>query len=164
MSDKKYSQKNNDRPVTLAELQSFAKGILIDMPSFVTGEYIKVKVRRIDMSKDFLKRTEITNFLANPVIEKYMQENNLAAKNKQQIQSDLKEKFEDTVLNQQNLKQIQELIPLLDEVAKQILIEPSYEDFEKNCPLTQDQKEFLFDWAMGETRDLESFRNGGKTI
>lgn len=161
MSDKKYSQKSSDRPVTLAELQSFAKGILIDMPSFVTGEYIKVKVRRIDMSKDFLKRTEITNFLANPVIEKYMQENNLATKNKQQIQSDLKEKFEDTVLNQQNLKQIQELLPLLDEVAKQILIEPSFEDFEKSCPLTQDQKEFLFDWAMGETRDLESFRKGG---
>lgn len=161
-NEKKFSQKNDERPVTLAELQGFAKGILIEIPSPIVGEFIKVKVKRIDMSKEFLKKPEVTSFLANPVIENYMKTADVnKLKNSQQVQQDLAQQFEEARLNGDDLKSIQELLPLLDEVAKQILIEPTYEDFQNTCGLTQHMKEALFNWAMGETMSLVSFRNGG---
>lgn len=160
MSEIKYTQKNDSRPITLAELQNFAKGILIDIPSFIDGEFIKVKVKRIDMTKSFLNKPQITNFLANPVIDKYMKDDKLKTLSQDEIKNKLIQ--ESSTLSNEDLKSIQELLPLLDEIAKEILIEPTYEDFSSACGgLSQKQKEFLFNWAIAETTSLQSFRNGG---
>ena len=153
-NDKKYSQKNMDRPITLAELQCMAKGILIDIPSQIEGENIKVKVKRLDMTKDFLTKPEVTNFLSIPVIDKY--------KNNQNSE-DLNKKIEEEVLSQiqnGNNEYIDKMIPLIEDICKKTLMEPTYEDFENTIALTLEQKMFIFNWAVGETTQLINFRKG----
>lgn len=162
--NKVYDQKNINRPVTLAELEGFSKGILIDLPSPNGTSFIKVKVKRIDLTQEFLNKSQVTNFLANPVIEKYMNNNSNFGKSQDVIKNELKNEFEnikDDGLTQESIKDIKELLPLLDEICEKVLVEPTYQDFKNTCGLTQFQKEYLFNWAMGETTDLVNFRNGG---
>lgn len=150
----KYSQKNTERAVTIAELQGFAKGFLIDIPSFVEGELIKVKVKRLDLTKDFLKRPEVTNFLTLPVVQKY-QDNMTSEEIEKQLQDEMGKQIQEG-----NTDTITQLMPLLDDICKQALVEPTYEDFENSCGLTMQMKMSIFGWIVNEFEDLKNFRNG----
>ena len=154
----KYSQKANDRPVTLAELSGFAKGILIDIPSPISGEVIKVKVRRLDLTKDLLGKSEITNFLSIDVIEKYKDTSKSKEEIEKELEKELAKKIEE---NDEKTKDgIMKIVPLIDDICKEVLVEPTYQDFQNTCGLTMEMKMCLFGFAVGETQKLQSFRNG----
>lgn len=155
-SKKQYSQKNPNRVVTLEELKQFNKGIIIDIPSFVKGEFIKVKVKRIDFTKKFLNKPEIQNFLSMPVISKYMNEN----KSSEEVEQELTKKFEKDI-QQNKFEDLNNLLPLIDELVKDTLVDPTFADFEENCPLTEEQKMAIFGYSVGEMVELQNFRNNG---
>lgn len=154
MSKETPSQKNN-RPVTLAELQGFAKGILIDIPSPKVGEFIKVKVKRLDLTKELLCRPEVASFLSLPIIEKYKDN-----PNNKEAEKDI-ENYLNNELSKGDMDRTNDLMKLADDVCRMCLVEPTFKDFENTCGLTLEMKMSIFNWAFGETKDLVSFRNGG---
>lgn len=142
-----------NRPITLNELKAKAKGQLLEIPDFSgDGKSIMVRIKRIDFSKELLDSGEfnLTGILAEDTRKKLEKVTN----------EDEREKIitEDLQKSEKSEEDLKGIFELMDKVCKLCLLEPTWSDFNEVYPLTFQQKYFIFNWVIGDIKDLQPFR------
>lgn len=134
--------------ISVAELQERAAGTPIEIPDWLPHKTIWVRVRPIDMTPHMLKLNALPNTLKAAATEVFHGE---ASDSKTAAQKALEETGKDN---------IELMLPILDGIAADVLVQPSYTEIQALLPLTLNQKMALFKFAMGGLDSLESFRSG----
>lgn len=132
------------KPISLAELKQLAQGTLLDIPGFEDGQTITVRVKRVDVTAELASNDQLPTILQNTVIkefEKGASEQSIQKKVENELQGDL--------------SSLSQIAPMIDTMVRKALVEPTFEDFEKNYPLTMAQKMHIFGWL---TEEVKSFR------
>jgi len=128
-------------PITLEELQELANGEVIDIPGFRPGTVIPVRVTTLDITEVLLNGGDMPNILRSAVKKAFEGESVQENKDKDFTPED-----------------IAKIKPMLDTIAKQCLLEPTFEQFQETRPLGLMQKLAIFKYAMGDVDKLNSFR------
>ncbi len=129
----------SDGVITLEQIRERAKGEMIDIPDWDGRGTIKVRVRKIDVTPIILKTGMLPNSLkvkANEVFE---------GKVKRGKADDIE--FE-----------LDKLVPAIDAIVQEALVEPKFEEIQNILPLTLSQKLAIFHYVTEEVRKLEPFR------
>jgi hypothetical protein len=129
----------SDHVITLSEIQERARGEVIEIPDWDGKGVIKVRARKIDITPIAMQAGMIPNSLkvkAHEVFDGKVQTKDLG----------------DIDVN------MEKMMPALDAVAKEALVEPKYEEIQEILPLTLNQKLAIFHFVSEEVRQLESFR------
>lgn len=114
---------------------------LIDIPGFMPGETITVRVKPISMV-ELVKSGKIPNALL---------------KEATQLFSDNKSGMSDqSMIEILGGESGSKLLEIIDTVAEAALVEPSYSEVKDM--ITDDQKMAIFNFTQGEVKDLKSFR------
>lgn len=133
----------NDKVISLDEIKELAKGEVVSIPHWDGKGTINVRLRRIDLTPIILQGGVLPNSLKVIAQEAF----------------EAKMKGRKPNLKQQPLDfDIEKMMPALDAIAKESLIDPKYEDFQEHYPLSLTQKLAIFQYALGEVQALESFR------
>jgi len=138
------------RPINIEELKNLAKGTIIAIPGYNEEDSINVRVKKIDFSKEMLNgKYNLSSFLTGSIIEEL---NNTST-----------DEEREEIIKKEAVKEggevIEDMFPMLDNICKECLIEPTFEEFEEVYPLTLNQKYAIFDWVLGGIRDLKPFRS-----
>lgn len=133
----------SDGVITLKEIEERARGEVIEIPDWDGKGKIKVRVRKIDVTPIILE-----SGLVPPNSLKVKAQEAFEGKRKREV------KLDDIDFDMD----VQKFMPVLDAVAKAALVEPTYQAIQEILPLTLSQKMAIFDWVMGEVKQLESFR------
>ena len=124
----------------LGAMREQARGRVVEIPGWVPGATINVRVRQVDLTVHVLK----AGLAGNPLMEK------------------AREAFEgkaDAAAVMPSLKDIETVLPVFEAVAKEALVEPSYDQIvAEAAPLTLEQKMAIFDAATTGLAELRSFR------
>ncbi|AEE95285.1 hypothetical protein [Mahella australiensis] len=120
---------NDKRPISLEELKQLAQPDIIEISGFKPGETITIAVKMVDLTPYLLELN-----IGNPVID-----------NKGKTDTGIE-------------LQIKDIVPILDEVVKEAMVQPTYGEFVSITPMTFDQKLQIFNYAMGDLERLSSFR------
>lgn len=120
--------------LNIEELTKMAYSV-IEVPGFGAGDTIKVRVKKPSLMK-LLSEGSIPNHL-------------LGVATKMLGMKDEK-KLEKTAIEES--KEIMQMFELYSEVC---LVEPTYKEFKEI--MTDQQKEYIFNWAMGDVADAETF-------
>jgi hypothetical protein len=120
---------SDKKPISLEELKQIAQPDVIEISGFKAGETIAIAVKMVDLTPYLLELN-----IGNPVIDN---------KGKTGAGVEL---------------QIKDIIPVLDEVVKEAMVQPTYEEFTSITPMTFDQKLQIFNYVMGDIEKLASFR------
>ena len=124
----------------LAAMREQARGRIVEIPGWVPGATINVRVRQVDLTAHVLK----TGLVGNPLLEKARE----AFEGKAAVAADAP-----------SLEAMEALLPMFDAVAKEALVEPAYDQaVTEVAPLTFDQKMAIFDAATSGLSALRSFR------
>jgi hypothetical protein len=125
------------RPSTLEEIRAQAKPRIIEIPGFAPGTTLAVAVRPVDLTAHLL-----TVGIGNPLLAAVR-----AARTEQAASEDVASEID-----------LQKLLPVLDAVARDALVEPTYEEILSVAPLTLEQKLTVFNASLGGTDSLSRFR------
>ena len=127
-------------PTTLEEMREQARGRVVEIPGWVPGATINVRVRQVDLTAHVLK----AGLAGNPLLAKARE----AFEGKAAADADAP-----------SLEAMEALLPMFDAVAREALVEPPYDQVvSEAAPLTFDQKMALFDAATSGLAQLRSFR------
>lgn len=134
----------SEKQVTsLEEMRAQARGEVVTIPGWAPGQTVNVRVRQVDLTAAILAAGALPNVLASALPG---------------TENDQEGAPEPTP------EQIEKLIPVLDAVAREALTEPKYDEIvSEAAPLTFEQKLAVFDAAIGNVRELRSFRGGAKS-
>ncbi|SFU40450.1 hypothetical protein [Alicyclobacillus macrosporangiidus] len=127
------------KPISLDEIRRRAEGEVIDIPDWDGKGTIPVRVRRIDITPIILKAGVLPNSLKIAAQEIF--EGKKPAAKQPDVELEL-----------------EKLMPTLDAIAKECLLEPKYEDIQNIYPLTLNQKLALLTYVTGEVEQLRPFR------
>lgn len=116
---------------TLDEIRAQAEPEVIEIPGFRAGKSIAVRVRLIDLTPKLLELR-----VANPLLAE-AQRMAQGGMTRDEIAAKLDGPIAD-------------IVPMLDEIAKESLVEPTYDEIVAIHPLTLAQKLKLFSYATGE--------------
>ena len=134
------------RPISIEELKAIAQGQLLDIPGWEPDSTITVRVKRIDVTPQLMKMGTLPNLLR------------AAAKDAFDGQSE-EEAVEATTAKVADGMNFDELIPMMDAMCREALVEPTFEQMEEICPLHFTQKFAIFNFLIAEVKALNSFRN-----
>jgi len=133
------------RKVTsLDEIRKQAEPEIIEIPGFRPGTTINVAVQAVDLTP-FILETGISNPLM-AIIQKKTQE----GKSKEEIAKEIEDKASKGI-------NINKLLPAVDAIVEEALVNPTYKELTAIRKLTLDQKLAIFDYATGGNA-LISFR------
>lgn len=130
----------SDGVITLDEIRARARGEVIKIPDWDGRGTIKVRVRKIDLTPFLLQSGMVPNSLKVKAQEVF------------EGRAPRKANVDDIEL------EMQKLIPTLDAIAKEALVEPTYEQITEILPLTLSQKLAILKYVTEEVRQLEPFR------
>lgn len=130
------------KPISLEEIKEKAKGVLVAIPDWNNLGDIYVRVRYIDISPLLLNTGAFPNELSLEVETMFEQDD---GKRKPTPKEDTK-------------VQMDKFMPILEAVAKEALIEPTYDEIQEVYPLTFQQKTAIFKHIMGGIEQLKPFR------
>ena len=139
--------------LTLEDLQKMKDdGIEINIPGFDGGE-ITVKVKSIDISAELLnKASTLYNLAQSDVVEKFKKKNTKGnSPNIMQTEEEIKNQLLQNP-EEENIELLNKMLPEMEKVCEEILIQPTYKQFKENCPLNIEQKTALFGWACRGTK------------
>lgn len=123
---------------TLDQLRSYKDGAIVELPPFAEGQPFMARVQRPSMMR-MLETGQIPNELV-------VRANQLFLNGAEGFNP-----------HQENV--VKEIYPVLVNVAKACLIEPTYDQIvETGMELTDEQLMFLFSYMQEGVRTLESFR------
>ncbi len=129
------------RVTSLEEMKLQARGQVVEIPGWSPGTTVNVRVRRVDLTVMIAAAGALPNVLAAALAERGSSGEAPAP----------------------TPEDIEKLLPVLDAVAREALVEPTYEQIvQEVAPLTLDQKVAIYDAALGEVKALQSFRGGAK--
>lgn len=129
-----------DGVISLDEIRQRAHGQVIEIPDWDGRGTIKVRVRKIDITPIILRAGVIPNSLKVKAQEVFEGE---APKRLKADEVEL---------------EMEKLLPALDAIAKEAMVEPGYDDIQAILPLTLNQKMAIFRFVTEEVQLLESFR------
>lgn len=133
------------RVISLEEIKERAKGTIVEISDWIPGKKIAVRVKAIDMTPHILKIDKLPNILKDSATEvfngKQMSDKRIA-----------------DLTNSLDQDSISKMIPIIDGIVKEVLVEPKFDDIQAVYPLTLGQKMELFRIAMGDMEKLDSFR------
>lgn len=121
---------------SLKELQSYAKGSLVELPPFAEGQPFVARLRRPSMLV-LVKTGKIPNRL-------------LTTANKLFLEKGISEKDQ---------KFLPEMFEVFDTIIESSFVEPTYNEIkESGIELTDDQRMFVFSYTQQGVKALERFR------
>lgn len=131
--------KNREVNVTsIEDLKNYASGTIVEMPPFAEGQPLIARLKRPSIL-GMAKQGKIPNTLLVKANELFLQNG-----------AGLDAEEEDTM---------KQLYDVLDLIAKETLVEPTYEDIKSvGLELTDEQMMFLFNYSQQGVKALESFR------
>lgn len=129
--------------ITLEEIRERAKGVITEIPGWTQGEVIAVRLRAIDMTPHILSMENMPNVLRNAA---------MAVFEKDDVSSE-------KIAAETDVSDMQRMLPIIDSIVKECLVEPTWDDFQENYPLTMVQKMAIFEFAMAGVDSLKSFRS-----
>lgn len=129
--------------ITLEEIRERAKGVITEIPGWTQDEVIAVRLRAIDMTPHILSMENMPNVLRNAA---------MAVFEKDDVSSE-------KIAAETDVSDMQRMLPIIDSIVKECLIEPTWDDFQENYPLTMMQKMAIFEFAMAGVDSLKSFRS-----
>lgn len=136
--------------ITLEEIKERAKGTIVEIPGWVPGEKIGVRLRAVDLTPHIMQLQSIPNVLRSAALEVFDKApSKKGEKSKPTAQS----------ADDYSIKDMERMLPIIDAIVKECLIEPEWEKFEQHYPLTIVQKMAIFRFAMAGLDALESFRS-----
>ena len=123
---------------SIEDLKNYASGTIVEMPPFAEGQPLIARLRRPSIL-GMAKQGKIPNTLLVKANELFLQNG-----------AGLDAEEEDTM---------KQLYDVLDLIAKETLVEPTYEDIKSvGLELTDEQMMFLFNYSQQGVKALESFR------
>lgn len=132
MSEKKI------KVTTLTELKSYAKGAIVELPSFADGQSFVARLKRPSML-GMVKQGKIPNTLLVKANELFVQGG--------------------AGVDPEEENMMDEMMGVLELMAQETFVEPTYEDIkESGVELTDEQLMFVFNYAQQGVKALESFR------
>jgi hypothetical protein len=122
----------------IEDLKNYASGTIVEMPPFAEGQPLIARLKRPSIL-GMAKQGKIPNSLLVKANELFLQNG-----------AGLDAEEEDTM---------KQLYDVLDLIAKETLVEPTYEDIKSvGLELTDEQMMFLFNYSQQGVKALESFR------
>lgn len=134
------------RVTTLEEIRQQAMPEIIEIPGFKPGTTINVAVRLVDLTP-YLLELDIGNPLYEIAVKKAK-----TGGSKEDIIKEIQNETQKTGID------LKKILPILDAVVREALVQPTYEEITAIVPLTLEQKFAIFDYAIGEVEELTSFR------
>lgn len=123
---------------SIEDLKNYAGGTIVEMPPFAEGQPLVARLKRPSIL-GMAKQGRIPNTLLVKANELFLQNG-----------AGLDAEEEDTM---------KQLYDVLDLIAKETLVEPTYEDIKSvGLELTDEQMMFLFNYSQQGVKALESFR------
>lgn len=123
---------------SIEDLKNYANGTVVEMPPFAEGQLLIARLKRPSIL-GMAKQGKIPNSLLVKANELFLQNG---------VGLDAEE--EDTM---------KQLYDVLDLIAKETLVEPTYEEIKSvGLELTDEQMMFLFNYSQQGVKALESFR------
>nr|DAH88438.1 MAG TPA: hypothetical protein [Caudoviricetes sp.] len=123
---------------SIEDLKNYASGTVVEMPPFAEGQPLVARLKRPSIL-GMAKQGKIPNTLLVKANELFLQNG-----------AGLDAEEEDTM---------KQLYDVLDLIAKETLVEPTYEDIKSvGLELTDEQMMFLFNYSQQGVKALESFR------
>ena len=134
---------SEEHPVTsLEDMRAQALGEVVEIPGWVPGKVVHVRLRKVDLTAHILAAGPIPNILVGAVGEAFGDQPGGAPKNRAPSPED-----------------IQQMLPVFEVVAREAMIEPKYDQVVAEvAPLTLDQKLAIFDYATGTLKAARPFR------
>ena len=138
----------NSQPISVEDLKEYGKGKLLQIPSWedVDRDYIVVKVRTVDFTPHLMELEHLPNELMAAAQEVFK------GKDKKPDAEKAKEFLDN------NSKQLKDMMPIIDAVVEEALLEPTWEDFEDHKPLDFQQKMAIFENVIRGVKQVEPFR------
>ena len=118
---------------TLDEIRAQAEPEVIEIPGFRRGTTLRVMVRHIDLTPHLL-----ASGIGNPLLAAAQ---GGAAPNVTAV-----------------MPPLEKLLPVLDAVAREALVQPTFDEIAAVAPLTLPQKMAIFTAVAGKVEELRSFR------
>lgn len=151
MEENKNTKSTRRKPITIEQLKVLSQGILIDIPDYEGDGTIPVQVKRIDFSKEFLKdKLNLSTLLTKDIIDKL--------ENSELSQEEREKEVAKDIIKEGKQNEITDLMPMVDDICRECLVKPTFEEFESVYPLTFQQKYFLFNWVIEGVKALKPFR------
>lgn len=123
---------------SIEDLKNYASGTVVEMPPFAEGQPLIARLKRPSIL-GMAKQGKIPNSLLVKANELFLQNG-----------AGLDSEEEDTM---------KQLYDVLDLIAKETLVEPTYEEIKSvGLELTDEQMMFLFNYSQQGVKALESFR------
>nr|DAK57087.1 MAG TPA: hypothetical protein [Caudoviricetes sp.] len=123
---------------SIEDLKNYANGTVVKMPPFAEGQPLIARLKRPSIL-GMAKQGKIPNSLLVKANELFLQNG-----------AGLDAEEEDTM---------KQLYDVLDLIAKETLVEPTYEEIKSvGLELTDEQMMFLFNYSQQGVKALESFR------
>lgn len=130
--------------ITLEEIKVLAEGEPFEISNWLPNRpKITVRVKGIDMTPHMLKLSSMPNKLKTSAYEVF---NGKVTPKKDAIPTELSK------------DELEQMVPLMEAVAADMLLEPKFEEIQALYPMTLKQKMELFQFAMGGINDLDAFR------
>jgi hypothetical protein len=133
------------RVISLEEIKAKAEGTIVEISDWIPGKKISVRVKAIDMTPHILKIDKLPNILKNSATEVF---------NGKQMSDKQIADFTNSI----DQDSFSKMMPIIDGIVKEVLVEPKFDDIQAVYPLTLVQKMELFRIAMGGMEKLDSFR------
>ncbi len=145
------SQKQR-RVTSLDEIRAQAEPDIIKIPGFKPGTTINVAVQPVDLTAPMLE-TGIGNPLL-AVVEQKTRE--LRGRAPGEAVKEIRAAVEEAA--KQEEFRVEDILPAIDAICKEALVEPTWDDIIAIRPLTLEQKLAIFDYATGGAEALIPFR------
>lgn len=131
-------KKREVKVTSIEDLKNYANGTVVEMPPFAEGQPLIARLKRPSIL-GMAKQGKIPNTLLVKANELFLQNG-----------AGLDAEEEDTM---------KQLYDVLDLIAKETLVEPTYEEIKSvGLELTDEQMMFLFNYSQQGVKALESFR------
>jgi hypothetical protein len=133
--------------ISIEEIREKAQGTVIEISDWSPNGKIAVRVRAIDMTPHILALEKMPNALKNAANEVF----NGKTSSMKQIND---------AASKVDMDDITGMMPIIEGIVREVLVEPKYDEIQAIYPLTLNQKMELFKFAMGGIEKLDSFRTG----
>lgn len=131
-------KKRETNVTSIEDLKNYANGTIVEMPPFAEGQPLVARLKRPSIL-GMAKQGKIPNTLLVKANELFLQSG-----------AGLDTEEEDTM---------KQLYDVLDLIANETLVEPTYEEIKSvGLELTDEQMMFLFNYSQQGVKALESFR------
>jgi len=135
------------RVTSLDEIRAQVEPEVIEIPGFKPGAVINVAVRSVELTPHLL-RVGIGNPLLDAAVKKAKEGKSLP-EIEQELEAEVDKVKERTM---------DSILPIIDAVVKEALVEPTWDEIASIQPLTLSQKMAIFNYAVGDVVALRSFR------